>query len=182
MSTHSTTSTMAAVIVLLCAPQAGSADETLEVKVHSVSNDDIGQVLGTITVKEHPYGILLTPDLKGLEPGLHGFHLHENPDCNPADKDGEQVAAGAAGGHYDPDQNGTHKGPFETGGHLGDLPALFFSDDGEASQPELAPNLSFDDLTGRSLVIHQGGDNYSDSPEVLGGGGNRVACGVVQLE
>jgi Cu-Zn family superoxide dismutase len=28
-------------------------------------------------------------------------------------------------------------------------------------------------------VIHGGGDNYSDSPQPLGGGGARVACGVV---
>ena len=35
------------------------------------------------------------------------------------------------------------------------------------------------DLYGRALVIHAGGDNYSDSPEPLGGGGARLACGVV---
>ncbi len=29
------------------------------------------------------------------------------------------------------------------------------------------------------LVIHEGGDNYSDTPKPLGGGGGRIACGVV---
>jgi Cu-Zn family superoxide dismutase len=28
-------------------------------------------------------------------------------------------------------------------------------------------------------MIHQGGDNYSDDPKKLGGGGARVACGVI---
>jgi Cu-Zn family superoxide dismutase len=36
-----------------------------------------------------------------------------------------------------------------------------------------------EDLKGRSLMIHQDGDNFSDQPEPLGGGGPRVACGVV---
>jgi Cu-Zn family superoxide dismutase len=30
-------------------------------------------------------------------------------------------------------------------------------------------------------MIHAGGDNYSDEPAPLGGGGARVACGVVPM-
>ncbi|WP_324128836.1 superoxide dismutase family protein, partial [Acinetobacter baumannii] len=29
-------------------------------------------------------------------------------------------------------------------------------------------------------MIHAGGDNYSDSPQPLGGGGARIACGVIK--
>jgi Cu-Zn family superoxide dismutase len=29
-------------------------------------------------------------------------------------------------------------------------------------------------------MIHEGGDNYSDKPKPLGGGGARIACGVVK--
>jgi Cu-Zn family superoxide dismutase len=29
-------------------------------------------------------------------------------------------------------------------------------------------------------MVHAGGDNYADQPEPLGGGGPRVACGVVK--
>jgi Cu-Zn family superoxide dismutase len=29
-------------------------------------------------------------------------------------------------------------------------------------------------------MIHAGGDNYSDQPVPLGGGGARIACGVVK--
>ena len=34
------------------------------------------------------------------------------------------------------------------------------------------------DFSGRSLMIHEGGDNYSDQPE-NGGGKSRIACGVI---
>jgi Cu-Zn family superoxide dismutase len=29
-------------------------------------------------------------------------------------------------------------------------------------------------------MIHESGDNYSDTPKKLGGGGGRIACGVVK--
>jgi Cu-Zn family superoxide dismutase len=36
------------------------------------------------------------------------------------------------------------------------------------------------EVKGRSIMIHAGGDNYSDQPVPLGGGGGRTACGVVK--
>ena len=39
--------------------------------------------------------------------------------------------------------------------------------------------LKLEALTGRTIMIHEGGDNYSDSPQPLGGGGARIACGVI---
>jgi Cu-Zn family superoxide dismutase len=33
---------------------------------------------------------------------------------------------------------------------------------------------------GHAIIIHEGGDNYSDTPKPLGGGGSRIACGVVE--
>jgi len=35
---------------------------------------------------------------------------------------------------------------------------------------------TLDQLEGRALMIHAGGDNYADEPEPLGGGGAR--CGL----
>lgn len=149
----------------------------LDVKLYKVTSDGKGDSIGTMRIQNNEEGALFKPDLKGLEPGLHGFHVHENASCNPADKDGKPTAAGAAGGHFNPDK-GEHHGPFEKG-HAGDVPALYVNNDGEATTPVLAPNLKFKDLTNRALVIHEGGDNYADSPKPLGGGGARVACGVI---
>jgi Cu-Zn family superoxide dismutase len=119
------------------------------------------------------------PDLNGLAPGLHGFHVHENPSCAAAEKNGKSIPGLAAGGHDDPAGTGRHEGPYGEG-HLGDLPPLYADQDGHATLPVLAPRIKFSDLKGRSLIIHAGGDNYSDSPQKLGGGGARVACGVIK--
>jgi Cu/Zn superoxide dismutase len=61
----------------------------------------------------------------------------------------------------------------------GDLPALYVTADGKVTLPVLAPRLRVADIKGRSLMIHAGGDNYSDIPAMLGGAA-RVACGVVK--
>ncbi len=50
------------------------------------------------------------------------------------------MAAGAAGGHYDPQHTGKHEGPLGAG-HLGDLPLLVVNDAGVADQPIIAPRL-----------------------------------------
>ena len=49
------------------------------------------------------------------------------------------------------------------------------------SNPVLAPKLkSLKEVKNRSLMIHIGGDNHHDVPNALGGGGARVACGVIK--
>jgi Cu-Zn family superoxide dismutase len=89
------------------------------------------------------------------------------------------VAALGAGGHLDPAGTGRHGEPWGDG-HLGDLPALVVAADGSADMPVLAPRLKLADVRGRSLMVHAGGDNHSDHPQALGGGGARVACGIIQ--
>jgi Cu-Zn family superoxide dismutase len=44
----------------------------------------------------------------------------------------------------------------------------------------LAPRLKLADVKGRALMVHAGGDNHSDHPAALGGGGARAVCGVIQ--
>lgn len=157
-----------------------SQAENIDVEIFKVSEEGKSDKIGTIHIQNNEEGVLFKPDISGLETGLHGFHLHENGSCEPAEKDGKTTAAAAAGGHFNPD-SGNHNGPFEKG-HKGDLPALYVDEEGAATLPVLAPNLAFEDLPDRALVIHAGGDNYSDSPEPLGGGGARVACGVITHE
>lgn len=155
---------------------AGVAQGASVVKMHAVDANGVGKEIGEITLSETRYGLVLTPALTGLPPGLHGFHIHENPSCEPGVKDGKPGAALAAGGHYDPHKTGRHGLPWGDG-HLGDLPPLFVDEQGNAVQPVLAPRLKADDLKGRALMVHAGGDNHADHPEPLGGGGARVACG-----
>lgn len=155
-----------------------SADDAV-VRINLVTEQGIGKEVGTITLSDTPEGLKLTPALGDLPPGVHGFHVHDKPDCSAAVKDGKPVAALAAGGHYDPAMTGKHEGPSGKG-HLGDLPALTVGSDGKATTPVVASRLKVADVKGRSLMIHSGGDNYSDAPAPLGGGGARIACGVVK--
>jgi Cu-Zn family superoxide dismutase len=149
------------------------------VQMNLLTDQGAGKSIGTIAVKDTEYGLLLVPQLSDMTPGLHGFHVHQNPDCAAGMKDNKPMAGMAAGGHYDPAGSGKHDGPYGQG-HLGDLPALYVGADGKATLPVLAPRLKMADLKGRSLMIHAGGDNYSDVPAPLGGGGARAACGIVK--
>lgn len=150
----------------------------LTVDMHAVTADGIGEKIGTVTIEADGQGSRLTPDLSGLTPGAHGFHVHEHGSCEPKEVDGKPVAAGAAGGHYDPDGTGRHAGPYGDG-HLGDLPVLYVNAEGRVTDPVLAPRIKPEQMAGRALMVHAGGDNYADEPEPLGGGGARVACGVI---
>ena len=47
--------------------------------------------------------------------------------------------------------------------------------------PVLAPKIKkLKEIKGKSLMIHVGGDNHSDHPAPLGGGGARIVCGVIK--
>jgi len=76
-------------------------------------------------------------------------------------------------------KTGKHLGPYADG-HLGDLPALFVTEDGKATYPVVAPRIkSLSEIKGKALMVHVGGDNHADHPQPLGGGGARFACGVI---
>ncbi len=137
----------------------------------SVSATD-GSSVGSISFEDNPFGLLITPKLSNLPEGPHGFHIHEHPDCGDH--------AMNAGGHWDPTKTNAHLGPYNKG-HLGDLPLLFVDKKGEANTPVIAPRLTTKDLAGHAIMIHAQGDNYSDTPP-LGGGGDRIACGILNLK
>lgn len=156
-----------------------SAQADVSVTLYTATPSGPGEKLGQISLKDSPHGLVLTPALKGLSPGLHGFHIHENPSCDPKQKGGKAIAALSAGGHFDPEQSGKH-GYAWGEGHLGDLPALYVDSSGMANYPVLAPRLTEKQVRQRAIMVHAGGDNHSDHPAPLGGGGARVACGVIE--
>lgn len=135
--------------------------------------DEKGQEksIGTVNADDTIYGLLLTPHLHDLPPGPHGFHIHEMSLCGNHGM--------AAGGHLDPGHTEQHHGPYKGSGHLGDLPVLLVDKEGNATVPVLAPRLKLEQIKDHTLMIHAGADNYSDKPEKLGGGGTRIACGII---
>jgi Cu-Zn family superoxide dismutase len=157
---------------------ADKGPKPLKVPVNLIDATGKEKPAGTITLSETADGLEIAPKLKGLPPGEHGFHLHENGSCAPGDKDGKPAAGIAAGGHFDPDAAKAHKGP-GGGGHKGDLPKLEADAKGNVSGKLKAAGLKLADVAGKAIMIHAGGDNYSDTPQPLGGGGARIACGVI---
>ena len=139
-----------------------------------------GHSVGSIQIQHNPYGTVFIPQLKQLPPGLHGFHIHENPSCESSTQAGQIILGGAAGGHYDPEKTGQHGYPWGHNNHKGDLPPLYVNENGQAQQPLLAPRLTTQELKNLSIMIHAGGDNHSDHPLPLGGGGARIVCGVIE--
>ena len=54
------------------------------------------------------------------------------------------------------------------------MPKLVVSDKGEAKEKLEVKGVTLADFQGHALMIHAGGDNYSDAPKPLGGGGERI--------
>ena len=158
---------------------AAATAAAVDVSMNLIDANGKATPIGTVSLTDSPYGVLITPNLTGLPAGLHGFHLHEKSNCSNTTVDGTVTVAGGAGGHWDPDHAGKHEGPYGQG-HLGDLPGLYVAADGTATTPVLAPRIKdTSQLHGLALMIHAGGDNHSDHPAKLGGGGARIACGVL---
>jgi Cu-Zn family superoxide dismutase len=168
-------------IVTVSAPLLASglvyaASKTVSVNV--IDTNGVGKEIGTLRLSDTEAGLQIAPHLAGLPPGDHGLHLHVNPNCGPGTgPDGQPAAGLAAGGHYDPSATAKHLGPHGDG-HKGDLPVLTVDASGNATKAVVAPRLKVSDVEGHSIIIHAGGDNYSDQPAPLGGGGSRIACGV----
>lgn len=131
--------------------------------------------VGNITATDTSYGVMFTPHITALgtevKAGVHGFHVHENHSCANNGM--------AAGGHLDPQKTKHHYGPYNPNGHLGDLPAIYVNTDGTITTSVVAPRLKVKDILGHSLMVHNSGDNYADTPKPLGGGGARMVCGVI---
>ncbi len=164
-------------MAMLALPGVTSAED-IAVQMNEVNDRGIGDSIGVVVISEATHGVEFTPALIGLTPGAHGFHVHEHASCESAMNDaGKQTAGMAAGGHYDPKATHHHGSPLSDEGHKGDLPALVADASGHANTTVAAARLGMDDLVNRTLMVHVGGDNYSDTPEPSGGGGARFACG-----
>ena len=151
-------------------------------KTNSVTADIVelnesgtGAKVGTITVTETADGISIEVNASGLKQkaGQVGFHLHEKNSPEPTeDANGNMVIGGGLGGHWDPDNTGTHAG-HDGEGHRGDLEALTINADGSVNQTVISSKIKYSDVEGKSFVIHANPDNYTDSP-ANGGSGARL--------
>jgi len=137
------------------------------------------KVKGKILLMQKPgTPTLIQGRIEGLEPGEHGFHIHEFGDMT----DG----CASMGGHYNPD--GVDHGNLESG-HVGDLGNVTADDSGVADFTIVAKRVDLvgdRSVVGRGIVIHAdtddlglGGDEESLK---TGNAGDRLACGIIVLK
>lgn len=149
-----------------------------------------GEDAGTVTFTTTQAGTEINVDAKGLEPGFHGFHVHDKGKCEGDFK--------SAGGHLSgPDHahGADHSAGYHP--HAGDLPSLLAAKDGTAkltvTTDALTPELLLG-TDGASLIVHEGRDNFANIPEryapegpdqdtlKTGDAGARFACGVIEAK
>ena len=119
--------------------------------------------------------VTLQGTVTGLEPGAHGFHIHEKGDCSAPD-------ASSAGGHFEPadDPHGSPQDPPD-GHHLGDFGNITAGEDGTAEVNITDPEIRMsgpDSVIGKAIVVHAGQDDLESQPS--GDAGARVGCGVIR--
>ncbi|MGO9545397.1 MAG: superoxide dismutase family protein [Rhodomicrobium sp.] len=156
----------------------GDLPVEFKISVNRTSATGLGPYVGTITVRnsfikvggrDEP-ALIVKANLVNLTPGPHAFHIHEHPDCGPAEKNGVMVPGLAAGAHLFAE--------YKTGGiepvtlicksHLGNLPNLLVSPDGTTTEEIVVPRLALADIVNRSIMVHASQDDTSA----------REACGV----
>ncbi len=139
-----------------------------------------GSVQGTVKMYETDDAVRFTVSLRDLDPGMHGFHVHQNPSCADADTDGDgqMEPAGAAGGHWDPHNTNNHGAPTENMNdkHAGDLGNIEAGSDGTATATFTVTDFDHD-MDGRAIVVHSGRDDLESDP--AGGSGTPVGCGII---
>lgn len=149
------------------------AEETIQAIVEL--EHVVGDIEGFVKLKQKANGpTIIKGILKGLEPGKHGFHIHEFGDLSDGCK--------SAGGHYNPE--GVEHGGLSQG-HVGDLGNIVADQSGTARFQIKAERVELSDVVGRAIVIHadeddlgKGGDEESLK---TGNAGDRLACGVIRL-
>lgn len=132
------------------------------------------KVTGKVTFTSAPDGLHVVAELKGLEPGDHGFHIHEFGDVSSAD-------GKAAGDHFNP-LGKPHAGADTAEHHSGDMGNIKADASGNAKLDVVLKGASFEGHTsviGRGVIVHGKADDLKTQPS--GNAGPRIGQGVIGI-
>ena len=128
---------------------------------------------GTTRFYQTQQGVLVLAEVFGLpdrgarcEDNIFAFHIHAGGACDGS----VDNPFSEAQGHYNPERC-----PHPA--HAGDMPPLF-SNRGYAFQAFLTDRFTVREIVGRSVIIHDGTDDFTSQP--AGNAGARIACGVIR--
>ena len=157
------------------AAQAAEQGERMSETAAYTAIEPVGEsgVTGVVTALATAEGVQISYSIDNLEPGLHGFHVHENGACG-AGEDG--TPGGAAGGHFNPG-DAPHGGREAVARerHAGDFSNIEAGADGRAVGTFLDPVAKLegpDRIVGKAMMIHSAADDLTSQPS--GDAGARV--------
>lgn len=131
-------------------------------------------VKGKVTFTKQEGGVLVEAEITGLEPGEHGFHVHEFGDCS-------MDSGECAGGHFNP-SGAPHGAPDDAKRHVGDMGNIKANDSGKATYKRVDKHIKLNgphSIVGRAVIVHAGRDDLKSQPS--GDAGARVGCGVIGI-
>ncbi|XP_043471981.1 superoxide dismutase [Cu-Zn] 5-like [Leptopilina heterotoma] len=152
---------------------------TVELKSLGEDGNPVDGPRGILNLEQLPNGVRITGTIKGLSPGLHGFHVHEKGDLTKG--------CSSAGAHFNPYQV-HHGAPNDPLRHVGDLGNIQVGEDGTAQVDGTDHYLTLmgaRGAIGRAIVIHEKEDDLgrgrTEDSLKTGSAGARLACGIVGL-
>jgi len=157
------------------AERAGMDSKKVTYAVAMVHGLGDHKVNGKVTFTETSDGVEIVAELTGLQPGEHGFHVHEFGDCSMAD-------GKCAGGHFNP-TNQPHAGPDDAKRHVGDLGNIKADGQGNASYKRTDKVISLNgknSIIGRSVIVHAKPDDFK-TQQPPGNAGDRIGCGTIGI-
>jgi Cu-Zn family superoxide dismutase len=151
----------------------GTASAAPSVVIATLEPKSGSKVTGTARVTPSASGVVVLVTVQDASPGEHGVHIHEKGDCS-------DPAAMSAGPHFNPNSGAHHGGPNTPVRHGGDLGNIKVSSLGGGLLVVAVADLSVENVTGRSIVVHEKQDDLMTDP--AGNSGARIACGVLHGE
>jgi Cu-Zn family superoxide dismutase len=129
----------------------------------------------------HVRVVVITVDLKGLTPGLHGLNIYE---YGYNSRNFYTEECGSASQHYNP-TGLNHGGLEKEDSHAGDLGNIVADEYGNCQKRIVTDKFQIAEILGRSIILHENFDDLGGyktvASKTTGNSGARIACAIIGL-